>query len=194
MPPLNATPISSVRAAVCDDATLKETLAEYFSDAKVAQKRMRRFLEETNRETQRLRAASKADERARGEILVRIERIKKAILDGASGPTMPKELTEQERQLAEVEAKIVDTEAGANMRPAMMPPAEVIATLHREGFYETRAAYRQLVSRVELRSVRRKGSRMVDHWIATIERNRIAGITGLPEFITIGRSHKGECQ
>ncbi len=107
---------------------------------------------------------------------------------------MPKELKEQERQLAEVETKIADREAQAAMKPAMRPPAEVVATLHQETFYARREAYRALVSRVELKSVRKRTSRMVDYWEATIQAQPTAGITGLPEFITVGRSHKGECQ
>ncbi len=100
---------------------------------------MRRFLEETNRETQRLRAASRGDERVRRDR----DQGSRRPSSGGLCPTMPKELKEQERQLAEVEPRIADREARAAMRPALMSPAHVIAALHIEGFYARRKAYRR---------------------------------------------------
>jgi DNA invertase Pin-like site-specific DNA recombinase len=81
----------------------------------------------------------------------------------------------------------------ARVHGGLAAPVEVIRKLHQEGFYERRAAYRSLVARVEIRSIRRPGRRRVDHWEATITPVLTAGITGLPDCIRIEPNPLTEC-
>ncbi len=175
------------------DTALKTALGEYFSDAKLATQRMERFLEETNKETARQRAAGQIHEKAREEAEAVLARIRQVIETSGPGPTTGDMLKQWEAKKAAAEARIAETEALATCAPAMMPPVEVIRKLHQEGFYERRAAYRSLVARVEIRSIRRPGRRRVDHWEATITPVLTAGITGLPDCIRIEPNPLGGC-
>ena len=65
----------------------------------------------------------------------------------------------------------------------MAPAAEVLAALRKEAYHDRRAAYRQLVQRVELRSRRRPGRHQVEGWEATIFPRREAGIQGVPKVV-----------
>jgi hypothetical protein len=177
------------------DAALRDGLERYFSDAKLARRRLRRFFEALTQERRTLTKEEAGAERQRAEAGRQIERIRQAILQGMTGPTTAALLREAEAGVQQAEARLADLARLREAKPAMVPAAEVLAALSKEAYHDRRAAYRQLVQRVELRS-RRDSGRQVEAWEATIIPNPEGGIEGVPKVafgrvIASGRSPSG---
>jgi DNA invertase Pin-like site-specific DNA recombinase len=174
------------------EAGLREALEGYFTDTKLAQRRMRRFLDALAQERRTLTKEEAAAERNRAEAERQIARVKCAILDGMAGPTTAGMLTKAEADMAEAQARLEDLGRLRQAAPAMVPPAEVLVTLRKEAYHDRRAAYRHLVQRVELRSRRTAGRKQVEGWEATITPMPEAGIQGVPKaVIASGRCASG---
>jgi site-specific DNA recombinase len=165
------------------DAALGDGLEGYFSDTTLAKKRMKRFLDSLAAERRKLTKEEAAAERQRAEAEREIERVKRAILDGHAGPTTAAMLRDGEAERAAAEQKVAAAAQARDAKPAMLPPAEVLAALKTEAYHERRTAYRQLVQRVELRSRRGPGRHQVEGWEATIFPRREAGIQGVPKVV-----------
>jgi len=174
------------------DAALRDGLEAHFSDTKLAQKRMRRFLDALAAERQKLTKEEAAAERQRAEAERKIERVRRAILDGMAGPTTAAMLNEAEATVQQAQARLADLARLRQAKPAMAPLADVLAALKTEAYHERRTAYRQLVQRVELRSRRKPGRHQVEGWEATIIPNPEAGIEGVPK-IAFGRVIASGC-
>jgi DNA invertase Pin-like site-specific DNA recombinase len=186
------------------DAALRDGLEGYFSDTKLAQKRMRRFLDSLAAERQKLTKDEAAAGRQRAEAERKIARVRRAILDGHAGPTTAALLREGEAQLDQAEQRLAAAAQARDAKPAMVPPGEVLAALSKDAYHDRRMAYRSLVQRVELRSLgrvkmggeRKPGRQRVAGWEATIFPRREAGIQGVPKVvfgrvIASGRSSSG---
>jgi hypothetical protein len=156
------------------DQAVTEALAGYFSDAQLAVGRERLFWDATNAETERRHEETTRATRVRDQCVLRIERIKEAIFNGATGPTMAAELRKEETKLQEAEQDIRAAEIRKTTTPAMMPPPEIIASLRVEGFYARRAALRALIDRIDLRSVK-EGNHRAECWDGHIPPDRPPG-------------------
>jgi DNA invertase Pin-like site-specific DNA recombinase len=165
------------------DAALRDGLEGYFTDTKLAERRMKRFLNalavERRKVTKEEAQAQRDLERARANI----EKIKRAILDGMAGPTTAGMLKDAEAAESQAQARLEDLARLRQAKPAMLPPADVLGALRKEAYYDRRAAYRQFVQRVELRSLRAAGRRYAVSWEATIIPRREAGIEGVPKVV-----------